>query len=83
MDKYFDLKNELVNYVESIKLSIADMQEEIKDLEAQNAAASELTFENNFQNMERSLEIAKTRVSIAEMLSVVDELNNLLANYKD
>lgn len=78
MEKYFDLRNDLVNYVESVKQSIADMQEDIKALEQENAKAAGLSFDSNYECLERSFEIAKTRVSIAEMLSVVEELENLL-----
>lgn len=83
MEKYLELKKELEEYVASIKESIEEMKMEISELQAMNQQEDDGSFTSNYQSMERAFEIAKTRVSISEMMSVVQELEDLLKAYQD
>lgn len=83
MNKYADLKKALEAYVESVKMSITDMEEEIEMVTAEMAGVKATSFEANYECLEKSFDIAKTRVSIAEMISVVSELEGLLKKFED
>ena len=72
MDKYEVLKSKLESHIKSVEDSIADMQADLYD----EKVAKDITDARRL--LELTIENVETRVTIMEMMSVVDELKTIL-----
>ena len=72
MDKYEVLKSKLESHIKSVEDSIADMQADLYD----EKVAKDITDARRL--LELTIENVETRVTVMEMMSVVDELKTIL-----
>lgn len=72
MDKYEVLKSKLESHIKSVEDSIADMQAYLYN----EKAAKDITDARRL--LELTIENVETRVTVMEMMSVVDELKTIL-----